>query len=244
MSKKAKILSLLCCGLLFASPAVLAKTQTIEATGVYQMGENDTIASAKENARKDAMRNAAEKAGVYVRSYSKTKNLKLTDDQVEVISIQTMQVKDCTYTQDFVNNTLVIHAAIKASVDDNDFQKRIDANNQIETLQTQLAEEKEKNRETVNKKMRDTGNDPYANLLAETELQRLQKNPSSVSVVRSNLEDFVAQRNGIVPADIYGRIALLDLMSAAKQDSFERDLQKAIDTDPKDPPLLYVMGSL
>ena len=196
-----------CCGLLFASPAAMAKTQTIEATGVYQMGENDTIASAKENTRKDVMRNAAEKAGVYVRSYSKTKNLKPTDDQVEVISIQTMQVKDCTYTQDYLNNTLVIHAAIKASVDDNDFQECIDANNQIQSLQSQLAEEKEKNRETVNRKMRDTGNDPYANLLAETELKRLQKNPSNISVVRSNLEDFVEQRNGIVPADIYGRIA-------------------------------------
>lgn len=83
--------------------------------------------------------------------------------------------------------------------------------------------------------MRDAGNAPYANLLAKTELKRLQKNPSSISVVRSNLEDFVEQRNGIVPADIYGRIALLDLMGTTNQDSFEKDIQKAIDTDPKDP---------
>lgn len=106
-----------------------------------------------------------------------------------------------------------------------------------------IASAKEKNRETVNKKMRDTGNDPYANLLAETELKRLQKNPSSISVVRSNLEDFVEQRNGIVPADIYGRIALLDLMGTTNQDSFGKDIQKAIDTDPKDP-FYYILWAL
>lgn len=235
LSKKMKILSLLCCSLLLAAPSALAKTQIIEATGVYQMGENDTIAAVRENARKDAMRNAAEKAGVYVRSYSRTKNLKLTDDQVEVISVQTMQVKDCKYRQDYINNTLVIHADIKASVDDNDFQKRIDANNQIQDLKSQLAEEKEKNRAAINKKMRETGNDPYAELLAENEYQRLQKNPGSLSVVRSNFEDFVAQRGGMVPADIYGRIALLDLMGTTYRDSFENDIEKAVEADPKDP---------
>lgn len=121
MLSKTKCGALLCCGLLLSSPMALARTQTIQATGVYQMGENDSIAAAKEGARKDAMCNAAEQAGVYVRSYSKIRNLKLTDDQVEVISIQTMQVKDCQYTQDYRNNTLVIHASIEATIDDADF---------------------------------------------------------------------------------------------------------------------------
>ena len=100
----------LAAALLCSMPFAEARTQTIEATGVYQMGENDTIATAKENAKKAALRAAAERAGVFVRSYSKTKNLKLTDDQVEVISMQTMQVKNCTFMQDYTNNTLVIHA--------------------------------------------------------------------------------------------------------------------------------------
>ncbi len=141
-------------------PFAEAKTQTIEATGVYQMGENDTIATAKENAKKAALRAAAERAGVYVRSYSKTKNLKLTDDQVEVISIQTMQVKDCTFTQDYTNNTLVIHAAIRATVDDNDFQnfqKRLDERDKIEALQSQLDAEKAKNQAVLNRKMQQSG---------------------------------------------------------------------------------------
>lgn len=184
--------AILAAALLCSMPFAEAKTQTIEATGVYQMGENDTIATAKENAKKAALRAAAERAGVYVRSYSKTKNLKLTDDQVEVISIQTMQVKDCTFTQDYTNNTLVIHAAIRATVDDNDFQnfqKRLDERDKIEALQSQLDAEKAKNQAVLNRKMQQSGDDPYAAMLAEQELQKFQQNVQYAAVIRKEFAD-------------------------------------------------------
>lgn len=241
MLSKIKCGALLCCSLLLSSPVALAKTQTIQATGVYQMGENDSIALAKENARKDAMRNAAEQAGVYVRSYSKTKNLKLTDDQVEIISIQTMQVKNCQYTQDYLSNTLVIHASIEATIDDADFQKRIDANDKIRDLQTQLAQEKEKNRDNLNRKMQNSGNDPYASLLVNEELQKFRQNPQYAAVIHKEFADFADQRNGIIPADIYGRMALLDLYIESSQ--FQRDLDKAMDIAPNDP-LYYTIEAL
>lgn len=241
MLSKIKCGALLCCSLLLSAPVALARTQTIQATGVYQMGENDSIAAAKENARKDAMRNAAEQAGVYVRSYSKTKNLRLTDDQVEIISIQTMQVKDCRYTQDYRNNTLVIQASIEATIDDADFQKRIDANDKIQSLQAQLAQEKEKNREEQNRRMQKSGNDPYAALLIREELQKFQKNPQYAAVIHKEFAEFADQRNGIVPADIYGRMALLDLYNGSAQ--FQRDLDKALEIAPNDP-LYYTIEAL
>lgn len=241
MLSKIKCGALLCCSLLLSSPMALARTQTIQATGIYQMGENDSIAAAKENARKDAMRNAAEQAGVYVRSYSKTRNMKLTDDQVEVISIQTMQVKDCQYTQDYRNNTLVIHASIEATIDDADFQKRIDANDKIKDLQTQLAQEKGKNRDNLNRKMQESGSDPYASLLVNEELQKFRQNPQYAAVIHKEFADFANQRNGIVPADIYGRMALLDLYNGSAQ--FQRDLDKAMEIAPNDP-LYYTIEAL
>lgn len=182
------------------------------------MGENDTIATAKENAKKAALRAAAEQAGVYVRSYSKTKNLKLTDDQVEVISMQTMQVKNCTFTQDYTNNTLVIHAVIRATVDDDDFQnfqKRLDERDRIEDLQSQLDAEKAKNQAALNRKMQQSGDDPYASMIAEQELQKFQQNVQYAAVIRKEFADFVDQRAGVVPADIYGRMALLDLCTGS-----------------------------
>ncbi len=230
--------------LLCSMPFAEARTQTIEATGVYQMGENDTIATAKENAKKAALRAAAEQAGVYVRSYSKTKNLKLTDDQVEVISIQTMQVKDCTFTQDYTNNTLVIHAAIRATVDDDDFQnfqKCLDEHDKIEALQSQLDAEKAKNQAALNHKMQQSGDDPYAAMLAEQELQKFQQNIQYAAVIRKEFADFVDQRAGVVPADIYGRMALLDLCTGS--DLFQRDIDKAMEIAPKDP-LYYTISAL
>lgn len=234
----------LAAALLCSMPFAEARTQTIEATGVYQMGENDTIATAKENAKKAALRAAAEQAGVYVRSYSKTKNLKLTDDQVEVISMQTMQVKNCTFTQDYTNNTLVIHAVIRATVDDDDFQnfqKRLDERDRIEDLQSQLDAEKAKTQAALNRKMQQSGDDPYASMIAEQELQKFQQNVQYAAVIRKEFADFVDQRAGVVPADIYGRMALLDLCTGS--DLFQRDIDKAMEIAPKDP-LYYTISAL
>lgn len=60
--------------------AASAEVQRIEADGTYQMGEFDSIYIAKQGARNDALRNAAEKAGVLVQSRTEMKNYKITED--------------------------------------------------------------------------------------------------------------------------------------------------------------------
>lgn len=240
IKEKNKILAILCGCLLLTSPIAMAKTQTIEATGSYQMGENDSLASAKKNAEADAMRIAAEQAGVYVRSYSKTKNLKLTDDQVEVISIQTMQVKDCKFRQEYKNDIMTVYASIKATVDDSDFQKRIDANDKIQDLQTKLDQEKAKNRDELNRKLQKSGKDPMAAAIVEQNLKTFTQNYRYAGSIRKNFADFANERNGIVPADIYGRMALLDLCGSSS--FFSEDINNAIQIDPKDPFYYTIQG--
>ena len=73
------------------SPAEAAP-QVIEATGVYIMGDNDSPKIARDAARQEAMRAAVEKAGVYVESYSRTKNMQLTEDDVKMISGAVLKV--------------------------------------------------------------------------------------------------------------------------------------------------------
>ena len=76
-------LKILCVVALFLYSAVAyAAPQNIEAYGEYMMSTADTLDSAKEQAMKEAMRSAVEKAGVYVESYSKVKDMALTDDAV------------------------------------------------------------------------------------------------------------------------------------------------------------------
>ena len=74
------------------SAACEAAVQTIEATGVYVMGDNDSPKIARDAARQEAMRVAVEKAGVYVESYSKTQNMQLTEDEVRTISGAVLKV--------------------------------------------------------------------------------------------------------------------------------------------------------
>ena len=238
--KTNKVFAILCGCLLLASPIALAKTQTIEATGSYQMGENDSIASAKKNAKEDAMRIAAEQAGVYVRSYSKTKNLKLTDDQVEIISIQTMQVKDCKFRQEYKNDIMTVYASIKAAIDDSDFQKRIDANNKIQDLQTKLDQEKAKNQDELNRKLQKSGKDPMAAAIVEQNLKTFMQNYRYAGSIRKNFADFANERNGIVPADIYGRMALLDLCGSSA--FYREDIDNAIQIEPNDPFYYTIQG--
>ena len=61
-------------------------TVTIIAEGTYIMGDGETPGAAEQRAFENAKRSAIEQAGVYVESYSQTKNMQLSQDEVNVIS--------------------------------------------------------------------------------------------------------------------------------------------------------------
>ena len=54
--------------------------------GAYVMSEGENLGVAKERAKADAMRNACEQAGVYVKSYSRSKNFELEEDIIETMT--------------------------------------------------------------------------------------------------------------------------------------------------------------
>ena len=86
------------CSLMFVllcmAPYVDAEQVKVEAIGQYVVGDgpNENISAAKERARIDAMRLAAEKGGVFVESMSQVINSKLTKDEINVIAAQVMQI--------------------------------------------------------------------------------------------------------------------------------------------------------
>ena len=118
------LMAAVCIGLGGQGPAEAAP-QVIEATGVYIMGDNDSPKIARDAARQEAMRAAVEKAGVYVESYSRTKNMQLTEDDVKMISgidvIYTVQMM--LYTQHIGSGTgKVTHAFEFKLVDTGKFE--------------------------------------------------------------------------------------------------------------------------
>lgn len=63
------------------------------------MGEGETMPVAKERAVAEAVQSAADQAGVYVESYSRTSKLVLTKDEVNVLARGMVEVLDKQYDE-------------------------------------------------------------------------------------------------------------------------------------------------
>ena len=126
-----RILAMVMMSLLFINVPAYAAIEEIDASGQYTIGDgpDESISVAKERAKVDAMRQATEKAGVYVESYSKTVNAVLTEDEVRVIADNVLKVK----SEDIKpvinsNNTITYVCDIKALVD----TSKIDISTQLQ----------------------------------------------------------------------------------------------------------------
>jgi len=67
-------------------------TKEIIAEGAYHMGDGETPSVAESRALLQAKRMAVEQAGTYVESYSKVKNLQLTEEEIQVLASGLMEV--------------------------------------------------------------------------------------------------------------------------------------------------------
>lgn len=56
------------------------------------MSEGENLGVAKECAKADAIRNASEKSGVYVKNYTSTKNLMLEEDIIETMTANILKL--------------------------------------------------------------------------------------------------------------------------------------------------------
>ena len=65
--------------------------------GEYYLSEFDSIETAKLRARDKAVFNAVEKAGVFIKSYSKSVNADITSDEISVISANLLEIIDVKY---------------------------------------------------------------------------------------------------------------------------------------------------
>lgn len=136
-----------------------AAPQVITASGVYIMGENDSPKVAKDAARQEAMRVATEKAGVYVESYSKTQNLKLSEDEVRTISGTVLKVTDEKDQPSLTGDVWKYTVTITAEVDTDhlDLQAMMQRKDEIEKLQKERDALKKQNEELLEKYQKANG---------------------------------------------------------------------------------------
>lgn len=90
--------------LLFISTTFAAE-QSINATGIYIAGASESLNDAKQNALKDALRQATEQAGVIVNSYSKIHNMELTDDEVTIVANRILKITKKKFTVELLSES-------------------------------------------------------------------------------------------------------------------------------------------
>ena len=134
---------------------VNAEVETYEGEEEYYvLGAVENINVAKERARARALRDAREKAGVYIHTLSRVVNMKMVEDEIISVASGVMRVIDTTY--DIVKLTDMdgykIHVKVKADIDTSDVEKflardaeevsQIVANETVIRLQEQQQDEK------------------------------------------------------------------------------------------------------
>lgn len=100
-------------------PYCCADVQTVEADGYYAIEDDvkESISVAKDRARLDALRNAVEKAGVYVESYSIVNNAKIANDEIKVIAGNIINVLSSSVTSEKSGESIVFKCHIVANID-------------------------------------------------------------------------------------------------------------------------------
>src|SRR3989338_7098103 len=101
---------------LFFPSLGFAETKEIISEGTYNMGDGETPSVAESRALLQAKRTALEQAGTYVESYTKVKNLQLTEDEIKVLSSGIMEVEFLDKKRTVVGDVIHFWVQIKAKV--------------------------------------------------------------------------------------------------------------------------------
>ena len=110
------------------SSTALAEIKTYTGIGESQMSEIETADIVKLRAREKAVQNAIKQAGVMLRSYSRTVNSELTDDEISAItSTKYEMLGEPSYTRVIqqvtdVTTAVVWKATVSVNVDDEEIQ--------------------------------------------------------------------------------------------------------------------------
>lgn len=159
--------------------AVNAKAAVETYEGVdeyYVLGAVENINVARERARERALRDAREKAGVYIHTVSKMVNMKIVDDEVVSVASGVLRVVDTAYEVIQLTDMegYLIRATVKADIDSNDIEKflqkdadelsRIVANEKIIRLQEDHQNQKI---DTLKQEYLQAGSSEKKNLIAQ-----------------------------------------------------------------------------
>jgi hypothetical protein len=89
------------------------QAKEIIAEGTYNMGDGETPGVAESRALLQAKRTALEQAGTYVESYTKVKNLQLTEDEIQVLASGLMEVEILDKKRTIIGDDIHFYVKLK-----------------------------------------------------------------------------------------------------------------------------------
>ena len=109
---------------LFFASTVNAEVQTYTGEGEYYMSDFETFDTAQQRAKQRAEQNACEQAGVFVKSFSRSVNSKLVEDEITALTSGILNILNVQYQREhFDNNTTLIRVTVHVNIDSNDVLK-------------------------------------------------------------------------------------------------------------------------
>ena len=123
---------------MISASVACAEVKNYTGVGEYYMSDFETPEIAKQRAKQRAEQDACEQAGVFVKSFSRTKNAKLDEDVIETMTSGILKIVDVQYHRENSDDTTLFRVTIQAQIDDSDITKWLKKDSQeISTLVSQ-----------------------------------------------------------------------------------------------------------
>ena len=111
---------------LFFMSAAQAETETYTGEGKATMSEAETLEKIIERAKTYALRNAQEKAGVYIRARSELRDFELVEDDVITLTSGVLKITDTQVEKTLVNDAIQVFVTVTVIIDSDELQRNID----------------------------------------------------------------------------------------------------------------------
>lgn len=118
--------TLLVVGNLFFMSAAQAESETYTGEGKATMSEAETQEQIIERAKTYALRNAREKAGVYIRTRSELRDFELVEDDIITMTAGVLKITDTQIEKTLVNDAIQVFVTVTVIIDSDELKRNID----------------------------------------------------------------------------------------------------------------------
>ena len=215
----------------------------ISGTGEYIMEDNETMKQAQDKAYEEAMRSIAQQVAVFVRGSSKTENMELKEDEVELMATALVQVKEKRFTKEVMaDGKLRVKAFLTGDIDEEAAEKALEEKVAKFKQQKALDEVKAKHaaqqgaKEAAQKEYNEAMRHTVTALLADGEaLLKQGKYAAAMEKFNEVIKDHPDYAKGYVRrGECY--------IGMGKMEAAMQDFNKAINLDPKEAESYYGRG--